>query len=320
MKRRCAAILAGVLTAMSALSFTAAALSVKVGEMNIKYELSSKDSPFVTGDTVSAAVLIGVENAPEAFEIPGFADTPDGRIVFTSIGDKAFIGTTGITSAVIPDTVDSIGDSAFAGCLSLERIALPPTVRMIGAKVFVSCTSLEYADLGSKGSELKAIPENCFSSCTNLAGVNIPYGVVGIGREAFYGCNAMKSIEIPASVMFIGENAIGLRTNRITGDIEPIPDFIIAGSKGTAAESYARGKGIAFIDTSSTPMGDVNGDGTADSSDASNVLQVYSEVSTGSESSFDNIQTYLADVNRDGQTDSSDASEILAIYSENATS
>lgn len=61
-------------------------------------------------------------------------------------------------------------------------------------------------------------------------------------------------------------------------------------------------------------LGDVNGDKTVDSSDASLVLTEYAIISTGGESSLTASQKRYADVNKSGTIDSTDASKILAYY------
>lgn len=60
--------------------------------------------------------------------------------------------------------------------------------------------------------------------------------------------------------------------------------------------------------------GDVNTDGFIDSSDASLILEAYSNLSTGSASGLDEEQSAAADVNEDGIIDSTDASVILSYY------
>lgn len=60
--------------------------------------------------------------------------------------------------------------------------------------------------------------------------------------------------------------------------------------------------------------GDVNNDGTIDSSDASLILSEYASVSTGGASAFDENQKEAGDVYSDGTIDSSDASRILTYY------
>ena len=61
-------------------------------------------------------------------------------------------------------------------------------------------------------------------------------------------------------------------------------------------------------------LGDVNADGSVDSSDASRVLAEYAKIQTGGAGEFTDIQYKAADVNKDGVVDSSDASKILAYY------
>ena len=76
------------------------------------------------------------------------------------------------------------------------------------------------------------------------------------------------------------------------------------------------------IPTESTPptteltylLGDVNADGSVDSSDSSLVLAEYAKIQTGGAGEFTDIQYKAADVNKDGVIDSSDASKILAYY------
>lgn len=65
--------------------------------------------------------------------------------------------------------------------------------------------------------------------------------------------------------------------------------------------------------------GDVNNDGTVDSTDASDVLAEYSAMSTGLYSTLNMIQRKSADVNSDGIIDSTDASVILTYYSHIST-
>ena len=61
-------------------------------------------------------------------------------------------------------------------------------------------------------------------------------------------------------------------------------------------------------------LGDVNNDGSVDSSDASIVLAEYAKIQTGGAGEFTETQKKAADVNDDNVVDSSDASKILAYY------
>lgn len=63
-----------------------------------------------------------------------------------------------------------------------------------------------------------------------------------------------------------------------------------------------------------TAIGDVNGDGSVDASDASSILEYYAKVSTGTAEGFDKTFFASADINNDETVDSSDASNSLSYY------
>ena len=67
-------------------------------------------------------------------------------------------------------------------------------------------------------------------------------------------------------------------------------------------------------------LGDLDGDGIVDASDASSVLLEYAAKSTGGKSDLNDAQKKAADVNDDGLIDASDASAILAYYALVSTS
>jgi len=66
-------------------------------------------------------------------------------------------------------------------------------------------------------------------------------------------------------------------------------------------------------------LGDVNFDGTVDSSDASDVLMEYAITSTGGAPAFTALQKLVANVNFDLTIDSADASDILVYYAYTST-
>jgi len=66
-------------------------------------------------------------------------------------------------------------------------------------------------------------------------------------------------------------------------------------------------------ETQTTSIGDINSDGVVDSSDASEILMIYAQVSTGGGDVPEETKA-IADINGDGLVDSSDASLILEYY------
>ena len=63
-------------------------------------------------------------------------------------------------------------------------------------------------------------------------------------------------------------------------------------------------------------LGDVNNDGSVDSSDAAMILRQYADVQAGKDGIFTGEQKSVADYNNDGTIDSSDAAIILKAYAE----
>ena len=119
-----------------------------------------------------------------------------------SIGKNAFYGCTGLASVNIPSCVRSIDESAFAYCTSLTTIALPSSVNSLGWNVFYGCSGLTSVTLSPNTLELNGT----FFGCTSLTSVTIPDGVTKLDRT-FTGCTALSTVSMPATMVTIGERA-----------------------------------------------------------------------------------------------------------------
>ena len=122
----------------------------------------------------------------------------------TSIGGKAFLDCTSLTSVTIPDSVTSIGSGAFSYCKSLTSVTIPDSVTSIGSSAFSYCKSLTSVTIPNS---VTSIGGAAFNGCSSLTSVTIPDSVTSIGEWAFFGCSSLTSVTIPDSVTSIGEYA-----------------------------------------------------------------------------------------------------------------
>ena len=153
----------------------------------------------INADDVSVTITDYSTTATGALEIPA---TIDGRSV-TSIGYKAFLDCSGLTSITIPDGVTSIGGYAFYQCSSLSSITIPNSVTSIGRSAFYNCRGLTSITIPNS---VTSIGDYAFGRCSSLTSVTIGNGVTSIGYAAFNGCSNLTSITIPGNVTSIGSN------------------------------------------------------------------------------------------------------------------
>lgn len=91
-----------------------------------------------------------------------------------------------------------------------------------------------------EGLPVTSIGNYAFAECEKITQATIPDSVTSIGDSAFEGCIHLTSVTIPDSVTSIGYDAFEFCY--IFSD----NGFIIKGSKGSAAEKYAKVNGIIF--------------------------------------------------------------------------
>ncbi len=151
----------------------------------------------------------------------------NGELV-VAIADHAFENMTFITDISIPHGVENIGNKAFMGCTGLTSITLP-FIRGAGEYAFANCTNLtewtidssSYFIILEKGvfsgcsslqsiylSHLDRIKEYAFQNCTSLTEVIIPNpdsrAFSTIDNFAFVGCESLQSFTIPTLIQSNG--------------------------------------------------------------------------------------------------------------------
>ncbi len=126
------------------------------------------------------------------------------------ISDGMFRYCENLTGISIPASVESIASNAFLYS-GLTSITIPDTVTEIGANAFESCGHLLSATLPDNAS-FTAIPDNLFYYCGSLATVNFPAHVTAIGDNAF-SVTGFSDIVIPDTVESIGQYAFSYCNN-----------------------------------------------------------------------------------------------------------
>ncbi len=153
----------------------------------------------------------------------------------TSIGDMSFENCTKLSSIVLPNTLVELGTYVFSGCTLLNNIKMPSNPIEItntfiyGSGYYNDAKNWEngilYVDnylvttnndlLNQQSINVKegtiVIAINAFTNNgKNLKSIVLPEGLKIIGSSAFSSLYSLSQINIPSSVISIGNNAFGL--------------------------------------------------------------------------------------------------------------
>ena len=152
----------------------------------------------------------------------------------TSIGDMSFENCTKLSSIVLPNTLVELGTYVFSGCTLLNNIKMPSNPIEItntfiyGSGYYNDTNNWEngilYVDnylittnndlLNQQSINVKegtiVIAINAFTNNgKNLKSIVLPEGLKIIGSSAFSSLSSLSQINIPSSVISIGNNAFG---------------------------------------------------------------------------------------------------------------
>lgn len=146
-----------------------------------------------------------------------------------------------LTKVVIPKSCQYIGYYAFSGCESLKNITLNG-----GELVERDAFQNNGCETITLPSTMRVVDDDSFTG-KNLKTVNLNGGLQYIGEGTFFSMGKIKNMTVPASVTHIGEQAIGYYPVDPDDPIpEVIPNFVIYGTSGTEAQTYADSNGIQF--------------------------------------------------------------------------
>ena len=150
----------------------------------------------------------------------------------TEIKPYAFSGFVGLTSVIIPETVETIGTSAFDKCDSIKAVKISDLSSWakiafaneaanplsIAKKLYLNGELVEGAiEIPADVTEVGAY---AFYNCDDITSVSVPATVTKIGASAFMGCDSVKSVGIAdvnqwASIAFADKNANPLNVAKV---------------------------------------------------------------------------------------------------------
>ncbi|MBQ2563879.1 MAG: leucine-rich repeat domain-containing protein [Muribaculaceae bacterium] len=145
----------------------------------------------INNDASSVTVIGCEENFTGIATIPNSVQFNGKTYKVTKIDNRAFAGCTGMTKAIIGNSVEMIGESAFEDCSGLTSIV-------------VDSENTKYDSRNNCNAIIETATDTLIAGCKNTI---IPDTVTEIGHRAFDGCCGLTSVIIPNSVTEINNLA-----------------------------------------------------------------------------------------------------------------
>lgn len=211
-----------------------------------------------------------------AFQNTGwFHDQPNGVVYFGKVA-YAYKGTMPENTVLaLKEGTVSVTYSFIAGQIELNPtfdfptlagLILPQSCKYVDAYAFSGAENMKFIDLGgvqyisncafnSSSCEAIVLPDsvrfvgdNAFSAA-HLKAIHLNDGLRALDEGAFFSYGEGKGVTVPASVIYIGPQALGwspVNPDDFLGGSKTIDGFVIRGTAGTAAQTYAVDNEIAF--------------------------------------------------------------------------
>jgi len=131
------------------------------------------------------------------------------------VPEGAFCGCKNLTSLKLSNTITTIRFHAFDNC-GITSLVIPGSVQSIDPYAFYHCTKLKSITFNTG---LKKLGKHSFAYCSHLNNVVLPQGLETIDDSAFSWCRNLEHISIPSSVKtiaaYIFYNCIKLENNGV---------------------------------------------------------------------------------------------------------
>ncbi len=291
--------------------------SIEVEEANTHYDSRENCNAIINSE--SNILILGCMNSV----VPN---------TIVAIGYRSFKDCIGLTNITIPTSVEKISGDAFYGCSRLMEITIPSSVTSIVGYPFYGCSDLEtivvedgnpkydsrnncnaiiqtYGNVLIAGCKNTIVPNNvrgigayAFGGNAKLSSVNIPESIISIGNNAFIHCTALmeiKSYPDPSSVSLAGGVFYNVPKNKC---LLKVKDEYVNSYRN--ADQWKELIVIGGLEDVLIP-GDTNGDGRVNVSDVTTLVNMILGVVEKDEQ--------LADVNGDGKVNVSDVTALINI-------
>lgn len=149
----------------------------------------------------------------------------------TTIGEKAFVGCTALTSVKFGENIGYLPNDVFLGCAALPEIILPKNIAYIGCECFKDCTALSTIEMYG----VMEIDNNAFEHCINLFNFTLPKSLTHISPNAFSFCANLHSVIIQNRYVDIDETAFEYDVN-----------FIIKAVQYSTSQLYAQQRNYKY--------------------------------------------------------------------------
>ena len=165
----------------------------------------------ITGYDSREEQYFGYRSHFEANEIPpasffGFTSLESVKLPesTTAINDGAFAGCSKLNQITWPAAIETIGDYAFNSCDALGSPIFPASLRTIGDYAFNKCSSIEELDF-TNCTRLTKIGACAFSLDTSLTTIQLPASITYLGDGALAGCYNLKNVTMQPCTLQMGD-------------------------------------------------------------------------------------------------------------------
>jgi hypothetical protein len=150
--------------------------------------------------------MISVDIPQTVMDVGNYAfrydDSLRTAVVHQNLGTGAFSDCTSLANVNLSGMTE-IANSCFKNDTALQIVAIPDTVKEIKPYAFQNCTGIISVGFGDN-SQLSAIDDEAFSSCSSLVEFYVPDNVTDVGQNAFDSCYSLQRVDFPNGISAIG--------------------------------------------------------------------------------------------------------------------